>query len=158
QGDAHILWKIEATRALPLSNRACERGTRERKKSLTQIGLPSGTDGKGLIPLLGEDFNDLIAVSARLDRISAGCGLLEAYVGTAVLVCLGYAIALLGAGYRVGPAAIVLALCGVGIYTERNSVRITSTTVVSNSLMPALLGATLFGPIAGMLVAAAPNV
>jgi putative nucleotidyltransferase with HDIG domain len=77
-------------------------------------------------------------------------------VGASVLF-VGYAAGLLTAGYGTGPLWIVGVLCAVAIYTERNSVRISSTTVVSNSLMPALLAATLFGPIAGMLVAAAPN-
>ena len=52
---------------------------------------------------------------------------------------------------------VVLALCIVAAAAERGSIRLTSDTEQSISLLPTLFAAVLFGPLAGAIVGAASN-
>jgi putative nucleotidyltransferase with HDIG domain len=60
--------------------------------------------------------------------------------------------ALLGGARLDAPVWIVLGLAGIAFLAERQSVRVTSHTQMSVSVLPILFAAVLYGPIAGMLV------
>jgi hypothetical protein len=65
------------------------------------------------------------------------------------------AFALLAAGYTVGAPAAVFALAVAAAVAERSSVRLTKTTEQSISILPTLLAAVLFGPLAAAVVGGA---
>jgi putative nucleotidyltransferase with HDIG domain len=76
------------------------------------------------------------------------------YVGCLFVGSLGLAAALATTGHRVEFkwALLILALCGA--VAERSSVRLTTATDVSVSLVPILFAAVVFGPLTAMVVAA----
>jgi putative nucleotidyltransferase with HDIG domain len=101
------------------------------------------------ITLLGD-----AQVFGRLRRFFAdlswpvACYLIAGLAGT---VALGTALAL--AGVRLGPIPAVAALAGVAALTEwRGRIALRGRVTVSISLFPAVFAATLFGPMAGMVV------
>lgn len=59
---------------------------------------------------------------------------------------------LLGGARLDGPIWIVAGLAGVAFLAERQSVRVTSHTQMSVSVLPILFAAVLYGPVAGMVV------
>lgn len=73
--------------------------------------------------------------------------------GAVATVCL-----LVLMGESLSSPLIVLALCVVAAAAERGSIRLTSNTEQSISLLPTLFAAVLFGPLAGAVVGAASNV
>ena len=77
------------------------------------------------------------------------CGLIAA---CAALVSLS-----IQAGHGVGDLWAVLVLAGAAAVSERQRVTIGKDTQASISLIPIMFAAILFGPLAGMIVAAASN-
>ena len=82
---------------------------------------------------------------------------LELYLGALVGSGILTAGVLLLAHRPVGTLWIVAALALAAALAERASVRLTSDTEESISLLPTLFAAVLFGPLAGMIVGAASN-
>jgi len=78
-----------------------------------------------------------------------------AYVFSLVVAALVVACALLVAGYGVESPVTVIALALVAAVAERSSVRLTRTTEQSISVIPTLIAAVLFGPLAAAVVGAA---
>ena len=78
-----------------------------------------------------------------------------AYVLALVVVATLVAGALLLAGYELESPATVIALALVAAVAERSSVRLTRTTEQSISVIPTLIAAVLFGPLAAAVVGAA---
>src|SRR5262245_42111562 len=77
------------------------------------------------------------------------------YVLAVVMTALTVAAVLLLAGYGVESPATVVALASVAAIAERSSVRLTRTTEQSISVIPTLIAAVLFGPLAAAVVGAA---
>jgi HD-GYP domain-containing protein (c-di-GMP phosphodiesterase class II) len=71
--------------------------------------------------------------------------------------CMTVGLLLIG-GESLGAPLVVLALCLVAAAAERGSIRLTSDTEQSISLLPTLFAAVLFGPLAGAIVGAASNI
>jgi putative nucleotidyltransferase with HDIG domain len=78
-----------------------------------------------------------------------------AYVLALVTAAALVAIALLLAGYGIESPATVIALALVAAIAERSSVRLTRTAEQSISVIPTLIAAVLFGPLAAATVGAA---
>jgi putative nucleotidyltransferase with HDIG domain len=78
-----------------------------------------------------------------------------AYVFALVVAAAAVASTLLLAGYGVESPATVIALALVAAVAERSSVRLTRTTEQSISVIPTLIAAVLFGPLAAAVVGAA---
>jgi putative nucleotidyltransferase with HDIG domain len=76
-------------------------------------------------------------------------------VTAVVAVGLLLVASLAAAGVDVGNRWSVLALCLVAAIAERGSIRVTSTTQESISLLPTLFAAVLFGPLAAAAVGGA---
>jgi len=107
-----------------------------------------GTDGNHIVyPFRGiaQAFRNLGAHPTRRTAI---------YVIALVVAALATAVALVSAGYTLGPAT-VLALAVVSAAAERVSIRLTKTLEQSISALPMLFAAVLFGPLAGAAVGAA---
>ena len=77
------------------------------------------------------------------------------YVIAVVLAALTTALALVSAGYGLGDPGTVLALAAAAAVAERSSVRLTRTTELSISGLPAIFAAVVFGPLAAGVVGAA---
>ena len=77
------------------------------------------------------------------------------FVGGVVLLGLVVVGAVAALRPGVGNAWSVFALCLVAAVAEKGSIRVTSTTQESISLLPTLFAAVLFGPLAGAAVGAA---
>ena len=76
------------------------------------------------------------------------------YLGILIALCALLASLSLHAGYDVGEPWAVLVLAAAAVVSERQRVTIGQDTEASISLIPILLAAVLFGPLAGMVVAA----
>jgi putative nucleotidyltransferase with HDIG domain len=72
-----------------------------------------------------------------------------------VVTALLTAVVLLAAGYSLEAPLSVLALAAAAAVAERSSLRITKTMETSISILPTLLAAVLFGPLAAAVVGAA---
>jgi hypothetical protein len=72
-----------------------------------------------------------------------------------VLLAAATGVALVLAGYTLEAPVAVLALAFAGAVAERSSVQLTRTTEQSISVLPTLLAAVLFGPLAAAVVGAA---
>ena len=77
------------------------------------------------------------------------------YVLALVITALFVGAALLLAGYTVEAPVTVVVLALVAAIAERSSVRLTRTTEQSISVIPTLIAAVLFGPLAAAVVGAA---
>jgi len=95
----------------------------------------------------------MIAEISRELRIASSAvrRLVTAVVAVGLLLVAGLA----AAGVDVGNRWSVLALCLVAAIAERGSIRVTSTTQESISLLPTLFAAVLFGPLAAAAVGGA---
>ena len=76
------------------------------------------------------------------------------YLGILIAVCALLVSLSLHAGYGIGEPWAVLVLAAAALVSERQRVTIGQDTEASISLIPILLAAVLFGPLAGMVVAA----
>jgi uncharacterized membrane protein len=113
-----------------------------------------GTDGKGqLIPLLGEESRDLTGIDA-IERLTAKTRV-HVYIAALGLTAVVVGTSFILTGHTLGNTWVVIGLAAVAAVAERGSVQFTSTIKQSISLLPLLFAAVLFGPLAGMLVAAA---
>ncbi len=78
-----------------------------------------------------------------------------AYVASVVAAAIATAASLVLAGYTLEAPAAVLALATAAAVAERSSVRLTRNTELSISVLPTLVAAVLFGPLAAATVGAA---
>jgi putative nucleotidyltransferase with HDIG domain len=79
------------------------------------------------------------------------------YLGVLIAVCAGLVVLGSRAGYGIGEPWAVLILAGAAAVSVKQRVTIRKNTEASISLIPVLLAAVLFGPVAGMAVAAISN-
>ena len=104
-----------------------------------------------VIPLLGDDFKRFTQSSspsgANTDRR------LLVYVALLCVSALGLGVAVAGTQSLPNMWAVA-GLALMSIAAERGSVRLSNTTESSIGLLPTLLAAVLFGPLAAMIVAA----
>jgi putative nucleotidyltransferase with HDIG domain len=77
------------------------------------------------------------------------------YVGALITAAICTALALVTAGYALEEPLTVVALAAVAAIAERSSVRLTRNTELSISVLPTLLAAVLFGPLAAAAVGGA---
>jgi len=77
------------------------------------------------------------------------------YVVALVVAAIATAASLMMAGYLIDEPIAVLALAAVAAIAERGSVRLTRNTELSISVVPTLLAAVLFGPLAAATVGGA---
>ncbi len=77
------------------------------------------------------------------------------YVVALVVAAIATAASLMMAGYLIEEPVAVLALAAVAAIAERSSVRLTRNTELSISVVPTLLAAVLFGPLAAATVGGA---
>ena len=77
------------------------------------------------------------------------------YVVALVAAAIATAASLMMAGYLIEEPIAVLALAAVAAIAERSSVRLTRNTELSISVVPTLLAAVLFGPLAAATVGGA---
>ena len=129
----------------------------QRGEELTDARLTPlrGTDGKLLIPLLGEEGKPPaaerhLALTGRLRRRFA----IPIYLGVLLTVAAVTAGQLVLSGHRVNSVWATGALAVIAAVAERGRVRLNSTTELSISLLPMLFAAVAFGPLAAMIVGA----
>ena len=93
----------------------------------------------------------LVGISRFVSRVD----IVHGYAFGLTLTALGLLLSMLvsGVGLR-APVAVLVGLAAVAFLAERQSVRVTSHTQMSVSVLPILFAAVLYGPIAGMLVGA----
>jgi putative nucleotidyltransferase with HDIG domain len=77
------------------------------------------------------------------------------YVASLIVATALTAVALVLSGYTLVEPLAVLALAAAGAAAERGNVRLSKTTEQSISLLPTLVAAVLFGPLAAAVVGAA---
>jgi hypothetical protein len=77
-----------------------------------------------------------------------------AYLLVLAAATVATAVGLLWAGYTLGSPVTVVALAVVAVFTDRGSVRVTRTTELTISVIPMLVAAVLFGPLAAGFVGA----
>jgi putative nucleotidyltransferase with HDIG domain len=130
-----------------------------RAKGLRMKGLLSrGTNGNsGYTPLgpalqglIDRSFDGRPAVARVTDRTTV-------YLGALIVLATGLAMISVRAGYTVGDLWAVVVLAVVAAVSEKQRVTIGKDTEASISLIPILFAAVLFGPLAGMIVAAVSN-
>ena len=118
----------------------------------------TGDDGvASLYPFWGR-FQEKVTISHKLvpQRRRVAWGGLQWFASGLVLAVAALAGALIRSDASFGaPLWIVLALCGVALLAERESVHITATTQMSVSALPILFAAVVYGPLPAMVVAAA---
>jgi HD-GYP domain-containing protein (c-di-GMP phosphodiesterase class II) len=108
-----------------------------------------GTDGRRIVyPVRG-----IAQAVHRIGHSSQRRTLI--YVICVVCAATVTAAALIGAGYGLEAPIAVFALAAAAAVAERSSVRITRTTELSLSVLPALFAAVLFGPLEAAIVGAA---
>jgi putative nucleotidyltransferase with HDIG domain len=120
--------------------------------------LSRGTNGTSGYTPPDAALQGLGVAVAQEGRI--GLALQDRMVGyLAVLIAMVTALATLSlfAGYGVGDPWAVLVLAAAAAVSEKQRVAIARDTDASISLIPILLAAVLFGPLAGMIVAAVSN-
>ncbi len=79
------------------------------------------------------------------------------YLGALIAACAGLALLGVRAGYGISEPWAVVVLAGAAAVSVKQRVTIRKNTEASISLIPVLLAAVLFGPVAGMTVAAISN-
>jgi putative nucleotidyltransferase with HDIG domain len=79
------------------------------------------------------------------------------YLCALIIACSAMALLSVHAGYGIGEVWAVIVLAGAAAVSERQRVTIGKDTEASISLIPILFAAVLFGPLAGMVVAAVSN-
>jgi putative nucleotidyltransferase with HDIG domain len=122
----------------------------------THTSREQGNNGRrSLYPFWGR-FQEVVANLNDLSvRTLRGWGGLQWYACALVLMAIALAAALVRTDPSLGaPLWIIIALCGVALLAERQSVHITATTQMSVSALPILFAAVVYGPLAAMAVAA----
>jgi putative nucleotidyltransferase with HDIG domain len=79
---------------------------------------------------------------------------MKAFATLSTAFALAAAIALVVAGWRLGNVEVVVTLAVVAALAERSRVRVGARSEASITLVPVLLAAVLFGPLAAMLISA----
>jgi putative nucleotidyltransferase with HDIG domain len=115
----------------------------------SQRGLTTFTR---LYPFWGRikrDFGNFFA------RAEAGHVVLVVYAAALMAIAVAVAASLIGDGYGIGSWVVVALLALAAMVAERSTVRLTASLEVSVTLLPTLLAAVVFGPLAAMAVCAA---
>src|SRR5262249_45041450 len=89
----------------------------------------------------------------QADTVPASASLKVCAVFLALLA-VGLAVGFVASGWSLGNVGVVFALSLVAAVAQRGRVRVGDRFEASISLVPTLLAAVLFGPLAGMLVSA----
>jgi putative nucleotidyltransferase with HDIG domain len=93
--------------------------------------------------------------SAGIIRFASKVDVVHGYAFGLTLTALGLLLAMLASGVGLrAPVAVLVGLAAIAFLAERQSVRVTSHTQMSVSVLPILFAAVLYGPIAGMFVGA----
>jgi HD-GYP domain-containing protein (c-di-GMP phosphodiesterase class II) len=113
-----------------------------------------------MTPRLGTDGNRIVypvrGIKQGVRRLVVnGQSRTVVYVVALVTTALLTAAALITAGYTLEAPVSVLALAIAAAVAERSSIRLTKTMEMSISILPTLLAAVLFGPLAAAVVGAA---
>jgi putative nucleotidyltransferase with HDIG domain len=90
-----------------------------------------------------------ISRTIRPDRVSNPVAI---YLATAASTVTVIVWSLYASGWRLGSPVVVAGLAAVGLLAERANVSVGERVVVSVSLLPALFGAVLLGPLAAMTI------
>ena len=161
QGDVNGLWKTEATRALPVLRKADESCSAEQTANDVHGSSFVGTNGRyRLYPFWGTDKAKMhnSAVSRPLltppglpEKTNAA---LLGYVAGLCLAAAGLAALVTVTAQHAPNMSAVLVLAAMSVAAERGSIRLSRTTESSIGLLPTLLAAVLFGPLAAMIVGA----
>ena len=110
------------------------------------------------IPLLGEisrpSGRDLHAVARTFRQFHELRGIYT-YAFGLVIAASSVVVAMLVAGLKFGPLVPTLALAGVALAVERQTVRLTPTLYASVASLPFLFAAVTFGPLTAVAVGAA---
>lgn len=113
------------------------------------------TDGTpDVIPLLGDFQATRNRLRARLIGDSGG-GSIVLWGATLAIAASSAAVALPLVGFALGPLVPTLALAGIALVAEKQSVRLSSNVEISVSFLPFILAAALLGPVSAMIVGAA---
>lgn len=99
-------------------------------------------------------MGELQAVHKEVFSRFGSIGRTEAYAAALAATSLGMGCLLLVEGFHLGNPWAVLALAAVAAVAERGRIRIAADLEASISLLPTVVAAVLFGPVAAMLVGA----
>jgi putative nucleotidyltransferase with HDIG domain len=95
----------------------------------------------------------LTKTSQGITRFESRVDIVHVYAAGLVLAATSLLLAVLASGGDLrAPAPVLVGLALVAFLAERQSVRVTSHTQMSVSVLPILFAAVLYGPLAGMLV------
>ncbi|HSI97986.1 MAG TPA: hypothetical protein VK926_06450, partial [Gaiellaceae bacterium] len=108
-----------------------------------------GTDGTRIVYPVRGIVQGFLGFGAHPERRTI------IYVSALSATALLTAASLIVSGYELEAPFTVLALAAVAVIVERGSVRITRTTELTISVLPTLIAAVLFGPLAAAVVGAA---
>ena len=108
-----------------------------------------GTDGTRIVYPVRGIVQGFHRISGRLDRRTI------LYVATLVAFAVAIGVALVATGHTLESPFTVFALATVAAFVERGSVRLTRTTELTISVIPTLIAAVLFGPLAAAVVGGA---
>ncbi|HST26211.1 MAG TPA: HD-GYP domain-containing protein [Gaiellaceae bacterium] len=101
----------------------------------------------------GDRFYTSIGGRTQGDRTPAS-GPMKACAALLTGAALSAAVVLIVVGWRLGNVAVVGALAAVAALADRSRVRVGARSEASITLVPTLVAAVLFGPLAAMLVSA----
>lgn len=120
--------------------------------------LSRGTNGKSGYTPVGAALQGLRQAKTVEHSLASAFGdPVTVYLGALIALAAGLAAMSVRAGYGVGDLWAVLALAAAAAVSEKQRVTIGKDTEASISLIPILFAAVLFGPLAGMIVAAVSN-
>jgi putative nucleotidyltransferase with HDIG domain len=120
--------------------------------------LSRGTNGKSGYTPGGAALQGLRRARTVERSVAATLGdPMAAYLAALVAVAVALGSISIHAGYDAGDLWAVLVLAAAAAVSERQRVTIAKDTEASISLIPILFAAVLFGPLAGMIVAAVSN-
>jgi hypothetical protein len=156
-GDVPSLWKTEAkpTRLpLPGASRYGGKASNAAKRSHGGISLLRTDGTRNVIPLLGEF--QVAGNRFRARVIGDSCGGSIVLWGAALAIAASStAVVFLLVGFSLGPFMPTLALAGIALIAEKQSVRLSPSVEISVSFLPFILAAALLGPVSAMAVGAA---
>ena len=158
QGDAHCLWTTAGYDGFGyqvlIPPAIAARATIRTKLRRTWTPCVQGTDGAASIPRLGEISIELVNFRIRryapslLDPVAA-------YVACVSVVAASMFITLALTRVELPSVWLLAALAGLAALAEQNSVKLSSRTEESVSLLVIVFAAVLLGPFGAMIVGAA---
>src|SRR5881392_2887709 len=97
----------------------------------------------------------MASIAQLWTEIEEAPAVIRGYVALLAAVAVSGIVALVATGQNLGNPWSIAALALIAAIAERGSIRLTSTTEESISLLPTLFAAVLFGPVAAAVVGAA---